>query len=638
MSRTNMDTRHAHSALLAAPQSATANSRSSNSSSESSSNKNNINVGVGDDSGNVSAVSIDDGPHFRDIFHYGHEENYKLASSGITNLNSSSHAHQTLSPISISNASTPESFPEHPLGLERETEPALEAEMEAEELPPHQSKYLLSSIKATKRLKDARPFLKPVDPIALNIPHYFNYVQTPMDLSLIETKLQGNVYHSVEQVTSDFKTMVDNCLNFNGPESSISSMAKRIQKYFEKKLSAMPPRVLPASALKKTSRNRKKNEDMDSPLVIRRSVSTTNDNIGESGNREGVSGGRPKRTIHPPKSKDLFDIYENSKPKSKTLQKKFRTCLKILKVLMSKKNSDINFPFLQPVDPIALNLPNYFDVVKNPMDLGTISNNLMNWKYKTIDQFVDDLNLVFYNCFQFNPEGNEVHSMGKKLKELFNFHWLENQDILNEIETDSDLEEDNYSSSYSSDDEYDDEDINENDITNPAIQYLEQKLKKMEVELQQLKRQELSKLSKERKRKHLGKTLLRRKAMKHSVDDLKKSITDKINELSDLEMNGMIRIIKNSLPADEILTSNEDEIEIDLDILDEATIARIYERYFEKKNNNNSKRKLSGNYSTAPTNKKKKTLKFLEKDEIINNNNYSDSEEDNSDSSDSDSD
>ncbi|KAF4006798.1 Bromodomain-containing factor 2 domain protein [Saccharomyces cerevisiae] len=126
--------------------------------------------------------------------------------------------------------------------------------------------------------------------------------------------------------------------------------------------------------------------------------------------------------------------------------------------------------------------------------------------------------------------------------------------------------------------------------------------------------------------------------MKHSVDDLKKSITDKINELSDLEMNGMIRIIKNSLPADEILTSNEDEIEIDLDILDEATIARIYERYFEKKNNNNSKRKLSGNYSTAPTNKKKKTLKFLEKDEIINNNNYSDSEEDSSDSSDSDSD
>ncbi|CAI4037834.1 hypothetical protein SMKI_04G1680 [Saccharomyces mikatae IFO 1815] len=635
MSRTNinMDTRHAHSALLAAPQNAAADS-----SSDSSGSNNNINVGVGDDSGNVSAVSIDDGPHFRDIFHYEHEGNYKLASSGITNLNSSSHAHQTLSPISISNASTPESFPEHTLGLEQESEPALGAEGGERALPPHQSKYLLSSIKATKRLKDAKPFLKPVDPIALNIPHYFNFVQTPMDLSLIERKLQGSVYNSVEQVISDFKTMVDNCLNFNGPESSISLMAEKIQLYFERKLSAMPPRVLPVSALKKTSRSRKKNEDSDSPLVIRRSVSTTIDNLGESGNREGISGGRPKRAIHPPKSKDLFDIYEDSKPKSKTLQKKFRTCLKILKILMSKKNSDINFPFLQPVDPIALNLPNYFDIIKNPMDLGTISNNLMNWKYETIDQFVNDLNLVFNNCFQFNPEGNEVHSMGKKLKELFNFHWLENQNVLNEVETDLDFEEDDYSSSYSSSDEYDDEDINENDITNPAIQYLEQKLKKMEVELQQLKKQELSKLSNKRRRKYLERTVLRRKVMKHSVDDLKKFITDNINELSDLEMDGMVRIIKSSLPENEILTPNEDEIEIDLDILDEGTIATIYESFFEKKNNGSIKRKFNSGYSAGQANKKKKTLKFLEKDEIINNNNYSDSDDDSSDNSDSDSD
>lgn len=29
-------------------------------------------------------------------------------------------------------------------------------------------------------------------------------------------------------------------------------------------------------------------------------------------------------------------------------------------------------PFLQPVDPIALDLPDYFDIVKNPMDFGTL--------------------------------------------------------------------------------------------------------------------------------------------------------------------------------------------------------------------------------------------------------------------------
>lgn len=83
----------------------------------------------------------------------------------------------------------------------------------------------------------------------------------------------------------------------------------------------MPPRVLPASALKKTSRNRKKNEDMDSPLVIRRSVSTTNDNIGESGNREGVSGGRPKEQfIHP--NQKICLIYMKTPNQNQRLYKK----------------------------------------------------------------------------------------------------------------------------------------------------------------------------------------------------------------------------------------------------------------------------------------------------------------------------
>jgi len=29
-------------------------------------------------------------------------------------------------------------------------------------------------------------------------------------------------------------------------------------------------------------------------------------------------------------------------------------------------------PFNQPVDPVSLNIPDYFNVIKNPMDLGTI--------------------------------------------------------------------------------------------------------------------------------------------------------------------------------------------------------------------------------------------------------------------------
>jgi bromodomain-containing protein 3 len=32
--------------------------------------------------------------------------------------------------------------------------------------------------------------------------------------------------------------------------------------------------------------------------------------------------------------------------------------------------------FLEPVDPVKLNIPDYFDIVKEPMDLGTIKQKL----------------------------------------------------------------------------------------------------------------------------------------------------------------------------------------------------------------------------------------------------------------------
>ena len=41
-------------------------------------------------------------------------------------------------------------------------------------------------------MKDAAPFLNPVDPIALNIPHYPTIVKHPMDFSTIERKLAAS--------------------------------------------------------------------------------------------------------------------------------------------------------------------------------------------------------------------------------------------------------------------------------------------------------------------------------------------------------------------------------------------------------------------------------------------------------------
>jgi hypothetical protein len=51
-------------------------------------------------------------------------------------------------------------------------------------------------------------------------------------------------------------------------------------------------------------------------------------------------------------------------------------------------------PFLQPVDPIALNILDYYNYVQRPMDLRTIKNRISAMHYKTPLEFRDDVRQV----------------------------------------------------------------------------------------------------------------------------------------------------------------------------------------------------------------------------------------------------
>lgn len=64
---------------------------------------------------------------------------------------------------------------ELPMDVPKEPAPAPPPEPDMNNLPQnpipkHQQKHALLAIKAVKRLKDARPFLQPVDPVKLDIP------------------------------------------------------------------------------------------------------------------------------------------------------------------------------------------------------------------------------------------------------------------------------------------------------------------------------------------------------------------------------------------------------------------------------------------------------------------------------------
>lgn len=55
---------------------------------------------------------------------------------------------------------------------------------------------------------------------------------------------------------------------------------------------------------------------------------------------------------------------------------------------------------------LALGLIDYPQIIKTPMDLGTVKKNLKNNKYKYVEETIQDIQLVWDNCKKYNAEGS----------------------------------------------------------------------------------------------------------------------------------------------------------------------------------------------------------------------------------------
>lgn len=71
-------------------------------------------------------------------------------------------------------------------------------------------------------------------------------------------------------------------------------------------------------------------------------------------------------------------------------------------------------PFLEPVDWKNLGLNDYPKIVKRPIDLGTIKNNLK--EYTSYETFFSDIQLVWDNCKQYNIAESEIYRMAEELE------------------------------------------------------------------------------------------------------------------------------------------------------------------------------------------------------------------------------
>ena len=90
--------------------------------------------------------------------------------------------------------------------------------------------------------------------------------------------------------------------------------------------------------------------------------------------------------------------------------------LKKLEEIMDKIINDKNaYDFRAPVDYETLGLLDYPKIIKNPMDLGTCKEKLLNGEYKLIQDFMEDIDLIWDNCRTYNQAGSPIVKMANAL-------------------------------------------------------------------------------------------------------------------------------------------------------------------------------------------------------------------------------
>jgi hypothetical protein len=97
-----------------------------------------------------------------------------------------------------------------------------------------------------------------------------------------------------------------------------------------------------------------------------------------------------------------------------------KQCETLLKRLMSHKHAWV---FSTPVDVVKFNIPDYYDIIKHPMDLGTVKSKFASGAYTSAWNFVADVRLTFTNAMTYNPPTNSVHVMADTMRKFFETRW-----------------------------------------------------------------------------------------------------------------------------------------------------------------------------------------------------------------------
>lgn len=511
----------------------------------------------------------------------------------------------------------------------------------ATEMSAVQIRACQNAIKSLKARVESIPFHAPVDPIALNVPHYFDIIKTPMDLGTADCKLAltaaaqkgGNkhtektklgvkmglnpltdVYKTLEEVEKDVKLIFSNCVQFNGPEHPLSKTAQMLDGIFDKQMKSI--------------------------------IANSNDDNGADASAaalaaarrpsEGVAAARPKRDIHPPPPKDLpyadrpqsasGSLVKRKKSRGKMSAREvafyekldkdqLKYALKVIDDFHHKPMADFAWVFFEKPGMDLDFSQAYYATIKNPISLKEIRERIVSGEYEDVDGPNNDMKLLIDNCFTFNAKGTDVYLMGEQMKSAWEDK-LAKMPRPNPPVIDDDDDED--------EDAEDDEDFEEED-TETRIFEIREQIASLQKELERLsgkaKQTKQKAASKKRRSSESGATKKapaakkakssgsgetkkgasvkkaggggggrRDEEVREVTYEQKEELAAKITQLPDDRLDGALKIIAEDKPPN---ANDDEEIELDIDDLSPSTLYKLYRYVVRPKGKKVTTSKLS---------------------------------------------
>ncbi|XP_050414822.1 protein polybromo-1 isoform X3 [Patella vulgata] len=197
-------------------------------------------------------------------------------------------------------------------------------------------------------------------PSKKDYPDYYKVIMEPIDLSMIENKIKSEKYTTEQALINDFELMFNNARHYNEEGSMVYQDANTLERVLKAKIRSMTPLT-------------------GTP-------------------KSGQGKGKPKNRSFSPLDQKLQELYDTVRDAT------------------DKSGRELAAPFIKL--PLKCDYPDYYEVIKKPIDLQRIQQKLITHSYYSLEDMVADYVQMFDNACKYNEPDSLIYKDALTLQRI----------------------------------------------------------------------------------------------------------------------------------------------------------------------------------------------------------------------------